>query len=163
MILSHVVACSENRVIGKDGKIPWHLSADLKYFKQVTMGHCLIMGRKTFESIGKPLPGRFSIVVSRGGHNPSSDQVAFVPSIDKAIALAKELSPHWGRETCIVGGGEIYRQTMNQVDRIYLTLVHEDYDGNTFYPEIDLNAFEQQKADRVEGQPSYSFLVYQRR
>jgi dihydrofolate reductase len=165
MIFSHVVACSENQAIGKNGQIPWHLSSDLKYFKRITMGHTMIMGRKTFVSIGKPLPGRFSIVVSRASFKEfDGEHSAGVPTIEEALQKAEILSDKWGHECFIVGGGEIYKQTLDKTDKIYLTKIHKQVEGDTFYPEIDLTKFaEVSKEDHQEGDLSYSYLVYERR
>lgn len=133
MIISHVVACSENGVIGKDGSLPWHIPEELKRFRSITMGKILIMGRKTFESIGKVLPGRYTIIVSRSEAElcPGVKQVT---SIEEAISHATEISSLWNNESCIVGGGEIYRQTINLIDKLYLTKVQCTVEGEVSYP-----------------------------
>jgi dihydrofolate reductase len=164
MIFSHIVACSENGVIGLQGKMPWHLKEDLKYFRDKTMGHALIMGRKTFESVGKPLPGRFSVVVSR--KPPDVDYgptVKFVTSISEAIKVCESLSNDWKDEAFIIGGGELYKQTTDIVDKVYLTLIHQNFDGDTFYPDInpDQYAIEEMQAHDDQQIP-YSFIVYRR-
>jgi dihydrofolate reductase len=165
MIFTHVVACSENFAIGKDGKIPWHLSSDLKYFKRITMGHTMIMGRKTFASIGKPLPGRYSIVVSRAHYEEfNSPQSIGVPSVEAALEMAKNLATTWGEECFIVGGGEIYRQTLDIVDRIYLTEIAMTAEGDTFYPAIDLDKFaEVSREDHREGDLAYAYILFERK
>jgi dihydrofolate reductase len=137
-ILSHVVILSENRVIAAQGRVPWKIPEDLKRFKQITFGHPVIMGRKTFEAIGKPLHGRLNIVVSRSKQKIAG--VIFAGSIDMAIELAKR-SGYETSEICIIGGGEIFNQTISMVDKLYLTIVHESIPGEVFYP--DYSAFKQ--------------------
>lgn len=131
-MISVVVAVSENQVIGKDNRLLWRLSNDMKFFKSLTMGGVLIMGRKTFESIGKALPGRVNMVISRQ-KNWSADQVLTAKSIEDAFATAKQEA----KEIFVIGGGEIYRQTLQQADRIYLTRVHAEVEGDTFFPILD--------------------------
>ena len=132
MIISLIVAMDEKRGIGKAGKLPWRLSSDLKRFRELTMGHHLIVGRKTFESIGRPLPGRQMIVVTRNsGFNPEGCFVA--SSVQNAIALAKERRE---TEAFVIGGAEIYSQTIESADRLYLTRVHAEVDADTFFPEL---------------------------
>ncbi len=168
MDFSHLVACSLNLVIGRDGQLPWHLPGDLKRFKELTMGHALIMGRKTYESIGRPLPGRFSIVVSRQKPDLQLPRTAsLVHSLEEAYDLAASLAPHWGQETFIIGGGEIYRQTIDIVKRIYLTEVEIEISGDTTYPQFDRSRFVCIQSERVpSGDPAtlaYAFSVYERR
>ncbi|PWJ54289.1 dihydrofolate reductase [Dyadobacter jejuensis] len=135
MKLSIIVAVSENGVIGRENALIWRLPADLKRFKALTMGHPIIMGRKTFESIGRPLPGRSSIVIStQVDYRPEG--VFMVKSIEEAIAKARSLETD---ESFIIGGGEIYRQTMPMADKLYLTKVKTTVEGDTFF-EIPTNA-----------------------
>ncbi len=157
---SLIVARSENGVIGRGGRLPWHLSADLRRFKQLTMGHTIVMGRKTFESIGRPLPGRTSIVVTRQpDYRPPGVLVA--ASLDEAQRLAAG-----DTELFYIGGGEIYRQVLPQVERIYLTRVDAEVEGDTVFPELPANRWrviEQTKhpADEKNDFP-VSFLIYER-
>jgi len=133
MRVSLIVAVAENGVIGKDGKIPWRLPNDLKRFKALTMGHCLIMGRKTHVSIGKPLPGRTTIVLSRGGgYIPFAPSVYHATSLEEAIATAKHEED---TEAFICGGGEIYKEAMTAglVDRVYRTVVEQKIEGDTHF------------------------------
>ena len=131
-MISIVVAVSENQVIGKDNKLLWRLSNDMKFFKNLTMGGVLIMGRKTFESIGKPLPGRTNIVITRQ-KDWKAEQVIVSENIEDGIKRGNEISEH----IFIIGGGEIYRQTLNVADRIYLTRVHISLEGDTFFQDVD--------------------------
>ncbi len=132
----HVVAVALNGVIGADGDMPWSLPSDLKRFKQITMGKPVVMGRKTFESIGRPLPGRANIVISRSAAY-EADGVHVVSSIDQAIELATRLAKDTGaEEVCIIGGGEIYRQTLGRTQRIYMTRVMAEMTGDTVYPTL---------------------------
>lgn len=159
--LAHIVAAAENGAIGLAGALPWHLPADFKFFKAQTMGRAMIMGRKTFDSIGKPLPGRLSIVISRDPSYAPAGAVV-VRSIDEAIRYASERSVEWGDEVYVIGGGEIYRQTMDRVDRIHLTRVHRSVAGDAFYPEIDAAAFREVMKKPGEGDVPFTWLTYER-
>jgi dihydrofolate reductase len=137
------VAASDNNVIGKDGGLPWHVSSDLKLFKEITMGKPVIMGRRTWESLPKqPLPGRRNIVITR---NPdyAADGADVAGSIHEALAMC-EGEP----EVSIIGGGQVYEQAMDRTDRIYLTRIHLTVDGDTFLPELPEN--EWQEVERRE-------------
>ncbi len=136
MILSHIVAVSENGVIGKDNKLLWHFTEDLNYFKKRTSGKIMIMGRKTYDSLGKPLPKRFHIVVTHAVVDSSHEQVKYVGSLREAYALAEKmtLSNDWPDEVMIVGGGQIYKDSMADTDFIYLTQIPGKFEGDTFYP-----------------------------
>lgn len=135
MILSHIVAVSENGIIGKDNKLLWHFPEDLNYFKKRTLGKILIMGRKTYDSLGKPLPKRFHIVVSRTSHKSEFETVKFVTSLQEAYALADKLtfSEQWPDEVMIVGGGEIYKASLPDTNFIYITRIPGKYEGDTSY------------------------------
>jgi|TARA_B110000438_G_scaffold281111_1_gene306970 dihydrofolate reductase len=164
MKLSLIVAMSRNGVIGLDNRLPWHLSEDLKYFKSVTMGKPIIMGRKTFDSIGRPLPGRCNIVITR---NPSWIQpgVKIAQSIDQAMLLGRQACEEsGGEEVMVIGGEQIYRMTLAVADRIYLTEVDADIKGDAFFPEFDKSAWSQVKVEHPEGMasPAYRFLVLER-
>ena len=140
-ILSMIVAHAENRIIGKDNDMPWHLPADLAYFKKVTLGKPVIMGRKTFESIGsKPLPKRENIVISRSPQSPV-EGVVFTTSLQEALKLSTDHEPF------IVGGAEIYRQSMDIVDVMEITRVHDSFEGDTFFPEIDSEVWTLEKEE----------------
>lgn len=158
-----VVAMAQNRVIGVDGDLPWKISADLKHFKAVTMGHPVIMGRKTYESIGKPLPGRDNIVITRNDAF-AADGIERVSSIEDALDLCRSRN---AEKAMIIGGGQIYAETINLADVIELTEVHAEIKGDTVFPEIDGTLFEEvareRFADDGEGTPAYSFVTLQRR
>lgn len=170
MIVSLIVAVSENGVIGKNGGIPWRLPADLKLFKHVTMGHYLIVGRKTFEAIGKALPGRKMIVLSRKeaykveGCEPPGCQVA--ASLAEALEIAEEA----GEDEVFIGGGaNVYAQAMQLADRIYLSRVHANVKGDTYFPECDWGGWMEELVHRYpKGAPggdgqdydfTYSILI----
>lgn len=129
MRVSIIAACARNRVIGKEGIMPWHLPAELAHFKQLTMGKPIIMGRRTFESIGRILPGRRNVVVTRdpGYRLPGA---VVVHTIDDALAAAAD-----AKEAMIIGGGDLYRQLLGRASRLYLTLIEADIEGDTFFPE----------------------------
>ena len=132
MILSLLVAADENNVIGKDNKLPWHLPHDLKYFKNQTWAMPILMGRKTFESIGEPLQGRKSIVITRS-NDWKHDGVEVVHSIEQAIEEAKKLGV---KEVFVIGGAEIFKTSFSQANRIYLTRIHHKFEGDVFFPEV---------------------------
>ncbi len=136
MKISIIVAASTNNVIGVDGDLPWRLPEDLRRFKAITMGKPMIMGRATFESIGRALPGRRSIVLTRQT-DFSADDCDVVPSVDAALALARDAD-----EVMIIGGGEVYRQFLPLADSIYLTRVQAEIGGDTRFPELDMNEWE---------------------
>lgn len=137
MRVSIVVAVSQNGVIGADGGMPWHLPSDLKHFKQITLGKPVIMGRRTFEAIGRALPGRDNIIITRTqGYRAQDAMVA--PDISAALGLGRQSAENLGvTEICVIGGGEIYRQTLNVADRIYMTEVHMRVEGDTSFPVLD--------------------------
>lgn len=150
MILTHIVAASSNRVIGAKGGLPWQISEDLQFFKQKTKNHLLIMGRKTFESLPKILPHRFHIVVSRTVTKSDHPDVLYVSNLDFAYQEAARRTEKWGDEVFIIGGGEIFRQSLPQTDKIYLTSIEADYQGDAFYPEFNQDDFE-----ILESRPSH--------
>jgi dihydrofolate reductase len=139
MTVSIIVATSLNHAIGKDNQLLWHLPADLKFFKATTMGCPVIMGRKTFQSIGRTLPGRQNVVITRDKNFNADKQfdLTVVGSIDEALVKL-----HSENEVFIIGGGEIYKQSIDSVDTIYVTLVHTIIDGDVYFPEIDKSKFE---------------------
>ena len=160
MTITIVVAISENHAIGKDNKLLWYLPNDLKHFKEITSGHTVIMGRKTYESVGKPLPNRRNIIITR--QNITIEGCEVVNSIEAALALCAEEA-----EVFIVGGAEIYKQSMHLTDRIYLTIVHKDFDGDSYFPEINPNewhetAREDHEPDAKNTLP-YSFVTLEKR
>lgn len=128
MQISLVAAMAHDRVIGKDNQMPWHIPAELKYFKELTMGKPVIMGRRTFESIGRPLPGRHNIVLTTSDSLPSTVTVA--RSIEHALSAAGDVE-----EVCVLGGGDIYRQFLPQATRLYLTVIDLAVDGDTRFPD----------------------------
>lgn len=136
MKISLIVAMSKNRVIGRQNQMPWHLPDELKYFKRVTMGKPVVMGRNTFESIGKPLPGRPNIVVTRNAEY-DADGISVVTSIEDALDLADQLSEHDANaEVMVIGGAQIFAVTLPLADRLYLTEVQAIVDGDVFFPEF---------------------------
>lgn len=161
MILTHITAMSENRVIGTQNKLPWSIPEDLKFFREKTKGHIMIMGRKTFDSLGaKPLPQRFHIVITRQNLQSTHPLVKYVKTLDEAIDLAKTLTSQWGEEVFIAGGGEIYKQSMDRTDKIYLTVIYQNFEGDTYYPEVPTERFKLvEKSDRTDPVP-FSFLTY---
>lgn len=160
-MLSIIVAASENNVIGKDNQLLWHLPDDLRHFKRTTRGHAVIAGRKTFESQGKPLPERTNIIITRDP-NYKAEGCFVVHSLDKALNLVKD-----DDEPFIIGGEQIYRMALPQVKRIYLTRVHAEFEGDTFFPEPDMEQWDEisrkyHKKDQKHAH-SFSILVLERK
>jgi dihydrofolate reductase len=153
----------EKRGIGKAGKLPWRLSSDLKRFRELTMGHHMIAGRKTFESIGKPLPGRQMIVVTRNA-NFKADGCLVAASVQAALAAAQERGE---TEVFVIGGAEIYAETLDVADRVYLTQVHAEVDADTFFPELKPDSWtETQSAYQQAGdknQYAFTFKLLERK
>ena len=162
-MISIIVAVAENNVIGKNNDLIWHLPSDMKFFKDTTMGHCVIMGRKNYESIPekfRPFSNRTNIVVTRQKefHAPGT---IVVDSIEKAIEAAKQTND---AEIFIIGGAEIYRQTLLLTDRIYLTKIHHSFDGDAFFPEVNWKEWQQTdlRKGTVDEKNKYEhdFIVY---
>lgn len=162
MRLSIIVAAAENGVIGSGGDLPWRLSADLKRFKRLTMGHPVIMGRKTWESIGRPLPGRQMIVVTRQA-DYQADGCAVAGNLPAACGLASAAS---AEETFIIGGAEIYREALPLVDRLYLTRVHATVAGDKFFPDYDPSQWRLMSAERFaaddKNEYDTTFEIYEK-
>lgn len=160
-MISIIVACSENNVIGKDNGLIWRLSNDLKRFKALTTGHAIVMGRKTFESIGRPLPNRRNIILSK--NLGAMDGCEIMRSTDEVLELAKSTD----EELFIIGGGQVYEQFLPFADKLYLTLVHTEAEGDTFFPDLNRDewtevARESFKADE-KNEFDYEFVDYLRR
>ncbi len=159
---AHMVAASENGVIGRDYEMLWKLPNDFKYFKNKTWGLAIIMGRKTYQALEKPLPGRYNIVITKN-KDWVEDGVTVVHSLEESIAKAVETDC---KKIFIIGGGEIFLQTINLVDTVYLTRVHAKFDGNVFYPELDESEWQlvSDEPHYKDGKHAfdYSFQVWQR-
>lgn len=162
MMISLIVAMDRNRVIGKDNKLPWHLPADLAYFKRITMGHPIIMGRKTFESIGRPLPGRENIVVTRN-RSFQPEGCTVIHSIDDIQKIAAERD----KEVFVIGGAELFQASLPFADRLYITKIDASFPGDTFFPsfyEEDWRLVSSEKGPKDEKNPyDYVFLLYERK
>lgn len=165
-----IVAIADNNAIGRDNALLWHISEDLKFFKRTTSGCPVIMGRKTFESIGRPLPKRTNIVVSRGFDAPEG--VVVVPSLEEAYKTACQAWPvqlAMGNPRCfIIGGGQIYAQAMHDADRLIVTHVHTVIEGaDTFFPEIDAAVWEVSERSEMMTDPEtgwdFEFITYTRK
>jgi dihydrofolate reductase len=162
VVISFLVAADEGNVIGKDNKLPWHLPADLKYFKNLTWGMPVVMGRKTFESIGKPLPGRTSIVITRN-KTWAFEKVLVAHTIKEAVQFAAERGV---KEVFVIGGAEIFTTTLPNAARIYLTRIHHRFEGDVFFPEIpaaewQLVSSHTHRPDEKNGYP-YTFETWER-
>ena len=160
--LSMIAAMGKNRVIGKDNDMPWHLPADLQHFKKTTLGSPIIMGRKTYDSIGRPLPGRLNIILSRNS-DLEIEGCRVVHSLDEAIALAeKEKSD----EVFITGGAHLYHTFLEKADRLYITLIDENFEGDTYFPDYtQLNWLEVSREDHLADKKNihnFSFITLDR-
>lgn len=159
MTISIIVATAKNHAIGKNNQLLWHLPNDLKHFKDVTSGHTVIMGRKTYDSVGRPLPKRRNIVITRQDIDIEGCEV--VPSIDEALERCEN-----EEEVFIVGGAEIYRQALPLTDRVYLTVIDQDFEGDTFFPELNHEEWKEKERENFEpdekNKYSYSFITLER-
>ena len=156
--LSIIVAMSSNRVIGVNNTLPWHLSEDLKHFKSLTTGHTIIMGRKTYESIGRPLPNRRNIVISRNS-NTSYEGVEVVHSLEDAFSISTN-----DKEVFVIGGSNIYEQALSFVDQLYITEIKKSFIGDAFFPEINKQIWiEYSRDDHITNDGlEFSFVKYQK-
>ncbi len=152
-----IVATSKNNVIGDSNKLIWHLPADLKRFKEITTGHPIVMGRKTYESIGRPLPNRRNIIITRD-EQYEVDGCEVVNSIEEALLLTNN-------DCFIIGGGEIYKQSLPIAQQIFMTIIDEDFDGDTNFPELDKSWYVSSKVNHQQDEKNphnYSFILYER-
>ncbi len=160
-------AVADNGVIGKDNDMPWHVSSDLKRFKALTMGKPLLMGRRTFESIGRPLPGRANVVITRD-ETFSAKGILIASSIENAMEICEQDADVKGvDEIAVIGGGSIYKALWDRADRLYVTHVHAEPEGDTFVPDIDEQVWKQiSKDETVQGERDsapMTFAIYERR
>lgn len=161
MIVSIVVAIAEDNAIGKDNQLLWHLPADLKHFKDITSGHTIIMGRKTYDSIGRPLPNRRNIVITRN-RELELPGTEITNSLDEALALCEGTG-----EVFIIGGAELYNHALGLTNRIYLTRVHQTYEADTFFPEIDVEEWKEVSTENhlpdEKNKVAYTFSTLERK
>lgn len=136
-MISFMFAMDENRIIGKDNTLPWYLPADLQYFKKVTMGHPILMGRKTYESIGKPLPGRENIILTRNA-DYQQEGITVISDMKEAVAYADALD----EEVFVIGGAEIFQQLISDCKRLYITQIHHSFEGDTYFPELNMSKWQ---------------------
>jgi dihydrofolate reductase len=161
MKISLIVAMGSNRVIGNNNLMPWHLSADLKKFKKITMGSPILMGRKTYESIGRPLPGRTNLIISR---NPEYRQDGCLVFNDVETAIKKGCES--SGEIFVIGGADLYEALLPIADALYLTIINREFQGDTFFPDIDRNDWSEVERENIDNDPdaafSYSFLKFEK-
>lgn len=165
--LALIAAVAENGCIGVDNKLPWYLPEDLKYFKAVTSGKAIIMGRSTFDSLGRPLPNRTNIVITRNTGFTAPEGVRVVHSLDEAITVAEAVAHIAGdEEIVVIGGAQIYALALPRADRLYLTEVQKTVEGDAFFPDWDRRGWQELARERHHYEPAaldYSFVVYERR
>ena len=154
MMISLIVAMTKKRVIGNKNQLPWHISDDLKNFKKLTTGQVVIMGRKTFESIGKPLPNRHNIVISHSGFSFSGVEVC--STIQQGLEKAKSLN----KDVFVIGGASIYQQTLPLVEKMYISHIKKNYAGDTFFPEFNEREWE---IEKKENYAEFEHIVYRRK
>ncbi len=164
--VSLIVAVTENGIIGKDNDMPWKISSDLQYFKKHTMHKPIIMGRKTFESIGKPLAGRVNIVITRD-HAFEAEGVITAHSVEMALEVAKNMAEVKGqKEVMVIGGAQIYELCLPEADRLYLTRIHANIEGDTYFPDLNPDEWLEYSSERhVAGEKDshdYSFIILDR-
>ncbi len=162
---SLLVAMAKNRVIGINNQLPWYLPDDLKHFKSLTMGHAIVMGRKTYESIGRPLPGRMNVIVTRQQHCKIPGALV-VSSIESALRVCEEHDATDSGESFIIGGEELYRQTLALSQRIYVTEIQSVFEGDAFFPEIDRTEWIEIERQKRKGKNAedleYHFVILDR-
>ena len=156
MTIALIVAMAQDRVIGKENAIPWHIPEELQLFKKYTMGHPILMGRKTYESIGKPLPGRTNVIITR-------DKDFTARGCEVYTDLKAALSRFQDEKIFVIGGAEIFAQTLDIADELYITHVRKSIAGDTFFPQFDESRFQVTATESFEGEPPYTFMHYQKK
>ncbi|MES2963338.1 MAG: dihydrofolate reductase [Bdellovibrionota bacterium] len=162
MILSAIAAMAKNRVIGSNGDLPWRIPEDFKFFKTKTSGHIMIMGRKTFESLGGPLPNRLHVVVTRQKDYAPEGAIVF-HSVKEAVDYCRTQTAKWGDEVFIAGGGEIYKEMLPITDRIYLTEIDKEFPGDARFPEFSKSEFKEIDRSHRDQPVPFDFVTYERK
>ena len=155
-MINIIVAHAENRVIGRAGRIPWNIKGEQRRFRELTIGHAVVMGRRTFEEIGRPLPGRLNIIVS-STKKFEGENCCTVASLAQAMELAGE------RELYVAGGARLYAEALPLADKLYITQIHDEVEGDTCFPEFDERAFMKIEEERISGEIPYTYLTYIRK
>ncbi|MBV1930403.1 MAG: dihydrofolate reductase [Porticoccaceae bacterium] len=165
-IIALIVAVADNGVIGNNNELPWRISADLKYFRQVTLGKPIIMGRRTYESIGKPLPGRTNIVMTRDAAW-QAEGLEIAGDLTQALVMATKIADDSGvEEVMVIGGETIYREALSKAQRLYLTRVHTQVDGDAFFPDLNKNEWLETRVQHIEAEgqtPACTFVRLDRK
>lgn len=161
MILSAIAAMAKNRVIGAAGDLPWRIPEDFKFFKEKTSGHMMIMGRKTFESLGGPLPNRLHVVITRQKDYRPEGAIVF-HTVKEAVDYCRAHTEKWGDEVFIAGGGEIYKEMLPITDRIYLTEIQKDFPGDAKFPEFSKSEFKETERRHRDQPVPFDFVTYER-
>lgn len=163
MILSQIVAIAKNRVMGVNNTLPWHIPEDMKFFREKTKNHIMIMGRKTFESLKSPLPNRLHIVITnQKNYSYQNPLVKITHSLQDAIKLAEDLIPPWPEEVYIIGGSGIFYESFPFINKIYISLIHQDFEGDTFYPEVP-TSFTLQECKEIAAQIPFALTTWIRK
>lgn len=164
--VSAIAAMAENKVIGKDNNMPWHIPEESKYFRRVTMGKPIIMGRKSMDAFAKPLPGRLNVVISRSAPTSPIEGVVYTTTVEDAIVAAKQVAQRDGKdEVFIIGGAQIYKAAMPYTEKFYLTVIHKNYDGDTFltsFNEKDWATEQEEHHEAADPYPAYTLRTLKR-
>lgn len=162
MKLSAIAAMAANRVIGTEGDLPWSIPEDMKFFKEKTAGHIILMGRKTFDSFkGRLLPRRLHVVITRQENFHAPGAHVF-HSVDEALTFCATQTAQWGDEVFVIGGGEIYKTLLPSTETVYLTEIHQSFSGDARFPELPIDEFKETSRVAREGAPPFDFVTYER-
>lgn len=162
-MISAIAAMAKNRAIGVNNDLPWDYPEDMKFFREKTKKSVMIMGRKTFDSFGgKPLPGRFHIVITRTPQNSQFENVIFLKTLSEALVLARKTAPLYGPEIFVIGGAEIYKMALPECDRIYLTVINQEFKGDAFFPEFSKDHWKLSESRSSDQTPELLFQVWDR-
>ncbi|MCB0377081.1 MAG: dihydrofolate reductase [Bdellovibrionales bacterium] len=162
MIVSQIAAMAKNRVIGVDGNLPWDLPEDMKFFREKTKNSIVVMGRKTYESLGKPLPKRLNVVITRQKDYKVPEGVFVFNDIEAALKFCEGKTKDWGEEVFIIGGGEIYKQALPMSDQLYVTMIDKEFEGDAKFPEFEADFIIADKDERFEPIP-FAFCTFVRK
>lgn len=164
MIVSQIVAIAKNRTMGINNALPWNLPEDMKFFREKTKGHVMIMGRKTFDSLGSPLPHRQHIIITRQSNfKYDHPKVKIVSSLEQAIETAQGFLPEWPEEVFIIGGSGVFKESFPLTNKIYLTMIAQDFPGDVFYPEIPEDQFKMTEKTEINGSIPFAFTTWERK
>lgn len=161
-MIAVIAAYAKNKIIGNKGKIPWDIPSDRRRFREITTGSVIIMGRKTYEEIGRPLPDRICVVITSNPYY-KADGCIMAPSLEEAVAMIQNDARYNNIDIYICGGAQIYKESVDIADKLYLSVIDAEYEGDVYFPEYDMKQFECIYSERVEGKNAYTFYEYIRK